>query len=392
MRKVIGIILILISISIAGFVWYQNSQYNGLTRTFSSYTLLSSSWEKYKTLFLNKDGRIIDYQNNSVTTSEGQSYAMLRAVWIDDQDTFDKVWNWTKNDLHRPKDNLLGWQWGKRSDGKYGFIQNGGDNTASDADSDIAFSLILASKRWNNSKYLDDAKKMLSDVWQNETDTINGKRYLVAGNWAKQKDQIVINPSYFSPYEWRVFATVDKKDDWNSLITPAYDLLDKSGTLTIDGKKGVGLPPDWLAIQRKTGAIVVPHETNLTTNNGFDAMRVPWRIALDYVWNKDKRAYTYLTTAFKSYATEYANTGKLASIYSYDGKLIAAQENPARYATALGYFIVADPKTAAKMYQNKIIKLYSNADNSFSGTLPYYEQNWLWFGAALDTKFLIPYK
>jgi endoglucanase len=392
MKRVIGIILILLSIGLAGFVWYQNSQYNGLTRTFSSYTLLSSSWEKYKVRFLNKDGRIIDYQNKSVTTSEGQSYAMLRAVWVDDKDTFDLVWNWTKYNMRRPKDSLLGWQWGKQKNGKYGFIENGGDNSASDADSDIAFALILASKRWNNIQYLNDAKKILPDIWKNETDTINGKQYLLAGNWAKRQDAVVVNPSYFSPYEWRVFATVDKKDDWNSLITPAYDLLNKSGKLTLDGKKGVGLPPDWLAIDRKTGAISAAHDANLTANNGFDAMRIPWRIALDYVWNKDKRAYNYLVTSFKSYSTEYAKTGKLASVYTYDGKVLNATENPARYATALGYFIVVDPKTAAKIYQNKIIKLYSNADNSFSDTLPYYEQNWLWFGAALDTKFLIPYQ
>src|SRR5438034_429797 len=121
MKKFLGFILLFLAIGIALYVWYQNSQYSGLTRTFSSYTLLSSSWEKYKTRFLNKDGRIIDYQQSSVTTSEGQSYAMLRSVWIDDKDTFDLVWNWTKNDMKRPKDNLLGWRWGKEKNGKYGF-------------------------------------------------------------------------------------------------------------------------------------------------------------------------------------------------------------------------------------------------------------------------------
>lgn len=392
MKKAIGIILIIVSILIAAYVWYQNSQYNGLTRTFSSYTLLSSSWDKYKMKFINKDGRVIDFNNNLVTTSEGQSYAMLRAVWIDDKDTFDLVWKWTKNNMKRPKDNLLGWQWGKEKNGKYGFIENGGNNSASDADSDIAFALILASHRWNDSKYMDDAKKILPDIWQYETATVNGKRYFLAGNWANQEDEAVINPSYFSPYEWRVFATVDTKDDWNSLITPAYDVLNQSGRLTLGGKKGVGLPPDWVAINRKTGQYQMPHETNLVPNNSFDAMRVPWRIALDYQWNKDKRAYDYLTSAFAYYKKEYAADKKLASTYAYDGTILDANENPARYATALGYFIVVDPKTADSIYQNKIIKLYSNADNSFSPNLPYYEQNWLWFGAALYSKFLIPYK
>src|SRR5579859_1497827 len=255
MKKVLGFFLLFLSISIAFYVWYQNSQYSGLTRTFSSYTLLSSSWEKYKLRFLNKDGRVINYQQNSVTTSEGQSYAMLRAVWIDDKDTFDLVWKWTKYNMRRPKDSLLGWQWGKQKDGKYGFIENGGDNSASDADTDIALALILASHRWNNTQYLDDAKKILPDIWQYETDTVNGKRYLLAGNWANREKEVIINPSYFSPYAWRIFAKVDKKNEWNSLVTPAYDLLTQSGKLVLNNKKGVGLPPDWINLERKTGVI-----------------------------------------------------------------------------------------------------------------------------------------
>src|SRR5581483_2836031 len=153
MNKIIGYVFIIIAICVLIFVLYRNSQYSQRVQTFSTYTLLQSSWEKYKTQFLNKDGRIIDPSQNNITTSEGQSYALLRAVWMDDKDTFDKVWTWTKNDLKRPNDHLFGWRWGKRSSGTYGFIENGGDNSASDADSDIALALILASRRWNADSY-----------------------------------------------------------------------------------------------------------------------------------------------------------------------------------------------------------------------------------------------
>src|SRR5579884_557263 len=143
MKRVIGFVCILLGLLVGLFVLYKNSQYSQVTRTFSSYTLLASSWDEYKQQFLNPDGRIMDLQQNNITTSEGQSYALLRSVWSDDKPTFDLVWKFTQDNLKRPGDNLFAWQWGKRSDGSYGVMPDGGINTASDADSDIAFALIL---------------------------------------------------------------------------------------------------------------------------------------------------------------------------------------------------------------------------------------------------------
>lgn len=36
----------------------------------------TNSWKYYKKTFISDDGRVIDYQRDSVTTSEGQAYAM----------------------------------------------------------------------------------------------------------------------------------------------------------------------------------------------------------------------------------------------------------------------------------------------------------------------------
>lgn len=391
-RRVLGTICVILGLGVAIYGWYANSNYSQETRTFSTYAVLSSSWDRYKLEFINNDGRVIDYSNHSLTTSEGQSYAMLRAVWIDDKPTFDLVWKFTKGNMMNYQTNLFGWQWGKNANGKYGFITNGGNNTATDADEDIALALILAGRRWNNSTYTTQAQVMLPYLYKEDTDVIQGKRYLLPGGWAKRTDNDTLNVSYFRPASWRIFAQIDhdKNDDWNSLLTPSYDLLNKVGTLTINGDKGDGLPPDWIVMSRD-GTFQAPYDTGLTDNNSFDAMRVPWEIALDYQWNKDPRDLQYLQTAFAEYESNYNATGRLATTYAYNGVATDDTENPTRYATALGYFIVADPKQADSIYQNKIIKLYSNANNTFNSHLPYYDQNWLWFGTALYQNFLIPY-
>lgn len=383
MKKIVGYIFIIISIFITGYVLYNNSKYSETVPAFSPYTLLTSSWEKYKTQFINVDGRVLDHSQNDVTTSEGQSYALLRAVEVDDKATFDKVWNWTKNTLKRPTDNLFGWRWGNKGNNTYGFIANGGQNSASDADEDIALSLILASRRWNSSEYSNAALPILNAIWNVETATVSGQRYLVAGNWARSETGIILNPSYFAPYAWRIFAKVDTRHDWKSLITPAYNLLRIVSQSPLDKNKAVGLAPDWVSMDTKNGAVLPTKIPNLTTDYSYDAMRVPWRIYVDYKWDSSTQAKNYLDIACKKLENDFSKTGKLASVYSHNGNVINPNESPAMYGTSLGCFMYQNQTAAKQIYQDKIVRLYSNGKNAFNSNLSYYDQNWLWFGAAL---------
>src|SRR5260221_339518 len=142
MRKWLGLLLILAGFVLVVTVLYKNSKYGQATIPFSSHSLIESSWVKYKQKFINKDGRVIDYNpqvaldsantDQDITTSEGQSYALLRAVWVDDKSTFDQVWKWTRETLKRPKDELFGWRWGSVGDGHYDFLKDGGVNSAAD--------------------------------------------------------------------------------------------------------------------------------------------------------------------------------------------------------------------------------------------------------------------
>jgi endo-1,4-beta-D-glucanase Y len=383
MKKYVGYLLILVGAAIIIVVLYRNSQFSVKTRVFSPYTMLTSSWAVYKSEYINKDGRVVDYSQNNITTSEGQSYAMLRAVWMDDKSGFDFVWQWTKTNLQKRSDKLFGWKWGQNGKNTYGFLHNGGNNSASDADSDIALALIMAGKRWQNNTYTNEAKNILPDLWNAETATVSGKTYMIAGNWAKDDNRIIINPSYFSPYAWRIFARIDKEHDWNSLIKPAYELLNNAGSAPLDKENGSGLPPDWLAINSKNGELTAANMQNLRTDYSYDALRTPWRIALDYQWNKNEEAKTYLLHNYTILSRLYSDVGYLPTTISHSGDIVDTKENPAMYAASLGYFMLADKNISEKIYQEKVLRLYSNDQNGFKKEIPYYEQNWLWFGAAL---------
>ena len=134
----------------------------------------------------------------------------MRAVYADDEETFDQVWGWTQENLQvRPNDNLLTWQWGPNS----GVIE---DFAATDAEEDAALALLFASKRWDDSGYEDDARTLLDSIWEEETAEVGGRRVLTAGDWADDNPgSVVVNPSYFAPYAYRIFDEVDPSRDWS---------------------------------------------------------------------------------------------------------------------------------------------------------------------------------
>jgi len=376
MKKILALSLIVTSILFSVFLISSKKTY------YNPESFLLNSWKSYKKAYLYKDGRIIDPARNDSTISEGQSYAMLQSVWMNDKETFDLVWDWTKTNLNRNQDNLLAWKWGKKQDGSYGFVEEGDQNSASDGDTDIALALIFAYKRWNDIKYLEDAKNLLTDIWKYETVEVSKKRYLIAGNWAQDDNKIIINPSYFAPYAWRIFAKFDTQNDWNSLIDPAYELLEKTVIDKLDNKSASGLPPDWVAIDKNSGSLEATGKPNMDTNYSYDALRIPWRVALDYQWNNEVRAKTYLLSAFDVLKNDYKSTHKLAGSYTHDGSILISQESPALYATSLGYFVMANKEISKDIYKKKVLKLYATH-------LSYYDQNWLWFGYALYNNKLI---
>src|SRR6185369_10259990 len=141
--------------------------------------ILATSWTAYKQQFIQQDGRVIDWMSEGVTTSEGQSYAMLRAVWMNDPQTFNICFGWTLANLRARNDNLFSWRWGR--DPKQQSYTVLDKSSAADADEDIAVALILASRRWKETSYLKPAREIINDIWEHEIIEVQGRPYLVAG-------------------------------------------------------------------------------------------------------------------------------------------------------------------------------------------------------------------
>ncbi len=349
----------------------------------SDKTVLADLWRAYTETYIESGtNRTMDLQDGGVTTSQGQSYTMLRAVWMDDQQTFAESWQWTKDNLQRD-DWLLARRFGERPDGSYGIQDElGGADSATDADVDVAFALLMAYSRWQQDDYLYDALPVIDAVWEQSVVLVDGAPVLVADDLqGTDADQVLVNPSYLAPYAYRVFARVDPGHDWSGLVDSSYALLEELADEPLDADRSTGLPPDWVHVDRRTGEFSAVGG-DLTTRFGHDALRLPWRLALDRAWYGEERALRLLEGQ-SVLAESWTGQGRLVAAYDRDGAPAAGDEAPALYGGAMGYFTTVRPDLADEVYTDELLPLYDPDTGDLAEQLSYYDSNWVWFGMAL---------
>lgn len=216
--------------------------------------------------YVDPDGRVVRRDQGGDTVSEGQAYAMLVAVGVDDRPRFDRVWRWTQENLQRP-DGLLSFLW---RDGEVADPQ-----PASDADLDAARALLLASSRFDNETYRREGLRIADAIARKEIARSEGQRVLVAGPWADYEDRLVVNPSYFAPRSYALLSDATGHDVWQAVSNSSRRI---AAELTADGTQ---LPPNWAVI---TGDMEIrasgpPSNEGQAPKYGFDAARLPLRYA-----------------------------------------------------------------------------------------------------------------
>ena len=108
-------------------------------------------WNSYANRFVDpSSGRVFDPRGDQQTTSEGQAYALFFALVDNDRPTFDRVLAWTQGNLAGGDlaTHLPAWLWGKNQDGQWTVLDA---NSASDADTWMAYTLLEAGRLWKSS-------------------------------------------------------------------------------------------------------------------------------------------------------------------------------------------------------------------------------------------------
>jgi endoglucanase len=388
--RTVAITCIALGVMLFLTVLYRNSGRADVPLVFSDRTMLSALWVDYRnTYWDSSSGRTINTQLDGITTSEAQGYTLLRAVWESDRATFDKAWEWTASTLQRDDDNLFMSKWGELEDGTLGIIQEaGGSLTHSGADTDIAFALLMAAARWQEQRYLDEARPIISDIWDKHVVKTNSY-YVLSSNdqEALAPKDILINPSYYAPYAYKEFALVDQDNPWLELYESSYVFINQAMEAELTPEPSVKLPPDWVLMDKATGELSSPSSDQLVVYYGLDAIRVPWKLALDYRWNQNKAAYD--TLAKMNYlSTLWMRNASLPAIIDRDGNPISNEEIPAVYGANLGYFSIIDQESGQQIYETKLKTLFNQNANAWTESVSFYSDNWTWFGMALFANYL----
>lgn len=299
----------------------------GCTTHAGDVAVLDGSWTAYRSQFITDEGRVVRPEDGNDTTSEAQASTLLRAAWMDDQATFDRVWLWSRRHLlmdDGPAPGLMAWHWSPKNGGRVVDAQ-----PATDADADLALALIEAGGRWGypadsrlpaySNAARDVLDALLGHVYATDED---GTAVLLPGVWADDRAEgrgLVLNPSYLAPAWYRVFGTITGDPRWEQLVDGAYRVLG-----TVCGERSP-LPPDWVRWWSDTHW--TPEGT--AARAGWDAVRVPWRVASDRAWFGDPRADVLLDRLTDTILRPYLDEERGLPIeWSLDGEPLDAADHP----------------------------------------------------------------
>jgi endo-1,4-beta-D-glucanase Y len=332
---------------------------------------LAQSYRSFRARFIH-DGQV--RPERGYVDARDQATGMLMAVWMDDQKTFNDLWDWTR--MHLQSANGL----------LYQTNQPGARlQTTTDADTDTALALLLAERRWSDASYGRYGKQIVAAIWDHEVVEIAGAPYLAAGDWAVTEKQVIFAPATFAPYAYHFFAVADPQHNWWYLLATNYRFLSAISSAQLGVDPSAGLPPAYLGIDRDSGAFL-PNPAGAPAANNFDeqAAQAYWRVGLDAQWHDDARADRFLTASGFLH-DEWQAKGNLAASYSHLGKPQTRAENLILYSAVLPKFMIEDPAAAHQLYATKLTTAFNQGQNEgqWGDGSDIAQQRWAWLATGL---------
>ena len=139
-------------------------------------TVAAADWAAYRDRFVMADGRVVDDANGGISHSEGQGYGLLLAFSAGDRGAFERIFDFTRNQLLIRDDGLAAWKWDPNAKPHIVDVNN-----ASDGDILIAYALGLAGKAWGEPRYTEAAAKLATAIGTNLFAEANGRVVLKPG-------------------------------------------------------------------------------------------------------------------------------------------------------------------------------------------------------------------
>ena len=324
-------------------------------------------WEAYKKRFVSDDGRVIDVTFGGHSTSEGQSYGMFFSLVANDRETFDRMLNWTVNNLAAGdlSANLPAWKWGEKEPGQWGVIDQ---NAASDADLWISYVLLEAGRLWEEPKYTELGHGLLALIVEKEIADLPGlgpmllpapEGFQVSSNvWR-------LNPSYLPIPVLQGLRTHNAPGPWQKVIDSTVQMIRQTTPQ--------GFIADWVAYRGNKGFAPDPVKG---TVGSHDAIRC-------YLWagmiNDDSPEKGPVASQLTGMLSYWRKFGRLPE------KINAWRNIPLDTTSPVGFLAVILPELQSAGSTDELNTLLTQigmfANGNLYGKNPaYYDQNLLLFG------------
>jgi endo-1,4-beta-D-glucanase Y len=292
---------------------------------------LKRGWGYYKQTFIMSNGLVCHRrkQNGQVigtneAVSEGQGYGMLLAVLLNDQATFNRIFEAANQYMWNDgRKSYFIWNWPSMQQG-----------AATDADIDVGLALVFADelvkkKLWQPYVKTPDYHTRAMDIIRSIRKNMTSQDFLLPGdNWGGDGLNN-LNPSYFATANMKVFDAYQAEVDFKPVIANCYAVLRKCSAQYQKGQA-----PDWITKDGNKG----PKGNDMLD----DGIRTPYRIGLEALWFGDATAIEFCKNS-RNTLTEYSNADSRfvmnqMGLYQANGSLIAntsALDHMAMWATAV---------------------------------------------------------
>ena len=289
---------------------------------------------------------------NKQSISEAQGYGMMIVALMGGNDaaarqTFDGLYNYYITHPSERSPLLMAWAQKKN-------LKSYSRSSATDGDMDIANALLLADAQWGSKgkvDYYTAAKKIVSAIAAQEINKATLTMLKSNSVEHDSPDYFDMRSSDFMPANLRAFAHVFKDSLWKKVIDSNYVLFSSLQKAYSDG---TGLVPDFIIQVNKTARPATgkyeesPHDGDYD----YNACRVPWRIATDYILYGDERSKA-ITEKINKWiiASTHGDPKNISSGYTLHGKAYAMYGTEEKYFDAMCFM---SPFAVAAM---------TNADN-----------------------------
>ncbi len=377
---------------------------------------LDDVWDGIKMRYITVEGAVVrpidlvGGQTVPDVVSEGIVYGTLHAAQRNDQETFNRIDNWTRANLDRrictaantvsnlPSNALNLMSFLYKPNLAKPIIDA---NWAGDADIERAVSLSWAHARWGSSQFTVDtpqellqpnyfarAKAVIDDLrnFAFGYSAVTDAYYQLNDSLQLGYNSVCIAPDYNYVGAYRdIFSRIDPTNAgfWDKCVKGAYDINDKCASYVFANatpaqSSSVGLTPNWCQFDLTT-AQVTGVGTYGDSNWGYNSFRAISRMIDDWNWARDQRAVISIQKPKPFLTSEWNIKGKIQAEYKHDGTPIETYDSKLFYFVYYFILTVNDPTNAVgqAILSTKLASGYQYAGNgSYFHAIGYFDDMW----------------